>query len=469
MSEKIQNFKTSPSNESIESLNEKNPFINWKTYFESVFDIQNTISPVDDNSLFFNFASEYLEKLMNLLNEIDVDDLSDYIEWFIINTFIKYTSMETREPVNEFKKYLGVRNNDMESLYSRDQFCMSKVEDMMGMALGKFFIERNFSDNIKNEGEKMVNYIKEAMLERIPQIEWLDKDTRDYAITKALKMIDNIGYPEYLMNPEKLSEKYREFETDPNDYFTTMINYDSYDFIKNLKLYQTPVITNELGMTPQTINAYYNFMNNSMNFPAGIFQLPLYSSNNPDYLNYGAIGILIGHELTHAFDNTGKNYDAEGKRTNWWSESSSLKYEELSQCFIDQYSNYYYEDENGIKHNVDGEKTLGENINDNGGLARAYEAWRKSLVKEQDKSSERNPKLPGLSDFTFDQLFYIGFGHAFCINANSDYTINIIENNEHSPEKFRVNGAVSNNEHFAKTFNCPVGSPMNPASKCLIW
>ncbi|ORX64409.1 zincin [Anaeromyces robustus] len=307
------------------------------------------------------------------------------------------------------------------------------------------------------------------MINRIPQMKWLDDKTKEYAIKKVVKMTDNIGYPDYIMNPEKLSEDYEGFETTPNDYFTNMINFDSFSFGKNLKLFKQQYDNDRWHMTPQTINAYYYLLNNSMNFPAGIFQSPFYHSNDPDYLNYGSIGMVIGHELTHAFDNNGKNYDEDGKFSNWWSDSSLKKFEELSQCFINQYSKFYITDKYGRKYYVNGKNTLGENLADNGGLARAYEAWKISISKDPEHAVERNKALPGLSDYSYDQLFYISFGQGWCINATPEYVISKIENDVHSPAQFRVNGVVSNSEHFAKTFNCQKNAPMNPNNKCLIW
>ncbi|ORX65987.1 zincin [Anaeromyces robustus] len=196
----------------------------------------------------------------------------------------------------------------------------------------------------------------------------------------------------------------------------------------------------------------------------GILQSPKFDINQPDYINYGNIGSTIGHELTHAFDNNGKNYDAEGKEFNWWTDNDSDEFDEFSQCFIDQYNSYSFELE-GEEYNVDGERTLGENLADNGELDRAYEAWKLSIENNPEKAKERNKLLPGLSNYTMDQLFYISFAHSFCEVGVSEYA----NEDEHSPGKSRVNGSVSNNERFAKIFNCPTKKPMNPDMKCVLW
>ncbi|OUM67795.1 hypothetical protein PIROE2DRAFT_39719 [Piromyces sp. E2] len=196
-----------------------------------------------------------------------------------------------------------------------------------------------------------------------------------------------------------------------------------------------------------------------MFLPVAILQYPFYYSNEHDYLNYGSIGSVIGHELTHSFDNNGRLVDANGKENNWWTENDDKEFNEFSQCFIDQYSAFKINDQF-----VDGERTLDENIADNGGISRSYEAWKLTLEKNPKKASHQNKKLPGLSQFTFDQLFYISFAQHYCSIENDDAF-----RNPHSPAKARINLSLSNSKVFAEVFNCPTNSPMNPQNKCEIW
>ncbi|ORX57154.1 zincin [Piromyces finnis] len=202
---------------------------------------------------------------------------------------------------------------------------------------------------------------------------------------------------------------------------------------------------------------------NSIIIPAAIIQTPFFNNNGQDYINYGLTGSIIGHELTHAFDNEGRLYDMDGKLNNWWTDNDSEEFIEFSQCFIHEYNSIIYDIENK-KYNVNGERTLGENLADNGGLARAYDAWQLSLLKNPENAAERNKMLPGFQGYTIDQLFYISYGQTFCSINNS---INLID--EHSPGIARINGVISNSKHFAETFNCPSNSPMNPENKCIIW
>ncbi|OUM67693.1 hypothetical protein PIROE2DRAFT_4748, partial [Piromyces sp. E2] len=212
-----------------------------------------------------------------------------------------------------------------------------------------------------------------------------------------------------------------------------------------------------------TVNAYYDILYNSINFPAAILLPPFYSASGQDYFSYGSIGSIIGHELTHAFDNNGRLYDAEGNLNNWWTVNDNEEFIEFAQCFIDEYNLYTYKIDTEL-NNVNGKNTLGENLADNGGLARAYDAWQLSLIKNPERAAERNKKLPGFNNYTLDQLFYIAFGQTHC-----GISTNEMKSNVHAPGSARINGAVSNSIHFAKTFNCPQKSPMNPEQKCLIW
>eukprot|EP00833_Pecoramyces_ruminatium_P001925 jgi/Orpsp1_1/1175957/evm.model.c7180000055872.1 len=197
---------------------------------------------------------------------------------------------------------------------------------------------------------------------------------------------------------------------------------------------------------PEATGAHYHASINAMSFYAGILNSPYYNINNPDYLNYGSLGYSIGHELTHDNDNE--------------------EFDELSQCLIDQYNNFTVKDKNGIEHNINAENSLTENIADQGGIVRAYEAWRKTIENDPENATERNKKLPGLSEYSIDQLFFIYFGQTWCSN---EQTYEDIKESNYPPYKYRVNGVVSNLKQFSKAFNCPANSPMNPKNKCSIW
>jgi len=464
-SQDMQDPSATYNENTIKSLTEKYPNINWSLYFKERFGTYDIDDAINDDSLIIIDAPQYFEGLNSILGEADSEALVAYSEWHIIRVYGKYIKEELQDPLKKLRKALtGVKIDP-----PRSEYCVRIVDGIMGMAASKLFIERAFAGDSKEAAEKTIEYIKEAMSYRIPKMPWLDRQTRNLAIQKVFSLTDKIGYPDFVMDPKKVTEEYEGLNIDSDDFFTNVVNSNFYDVGKNLKDIKKPVDRTKWEMTPQTVNAYYNPPMNEIVFPAGILQTPFFSSKDPYYLNYGGIGAVVGHELTHAFDNNGRQYDSKGKLSNWWSNSTLEEFNNLAQCFIDQYESYYIEDKKGNKYHIKGKLTLGENLADNGGLTRAYEAWKISLSKDVENAKKHNEHLPGLSQYTFDQLFYISFGQIWCSKDRPESAIQRIRTDPHSPPKHRVNGAVSNSEHFSETFNCPPNSPMNPEKKCLIW
>jgi len=411
-----------------------------------------------------NKIIEFEKKLVDAI--IPSEQLQNILDIYKPTTLGKL--METYPNIN-WKLYLSKRfkNYDIKTPVNDDTFILSST----GTALGKYYIEKAFEGRSKEIAKEIIENIKQAMAERIPKMAWIDKATAEYAIEKVNKMSsEKIGYADYILKPEELWEKdYKGFEFDSESLFNTIINSEMFLARKAIKKLDVPVDDSEWRMTPQTVNAYYYPMDNSINFPAAIFQLPFFSTDQPDYLNYGAIGSIAGHELTHAFDSSSSLFDATGVLNNWWTNSTYYEFDNSSKCFIDQYNQYKLIGSGGKEFNLNGKLTLDENLADNGGLSRSFEAWKLSSINDPKKFSERNKALPGLSDFTPEQLFYIAFGQSFCEKSTPEVTELINEKDPHSPGKYRVIGSIANNEHFAKTFNCPKNSPMNPEKKCLIW
>jgi len=499
----------------LNELNEKYPYIHFDTYIKKIFEFFNFSEFINDDMIIYNPYPGYYEGIGKLINEMTVDDIVIYFEWQLIYTVIHLirpslnisenlvkTTQEFDNKMNEllltlsieemneimgidvsdlydvgvdnpsdsnlinkFKKYLGKKvkdnleneiiNEEEENLYLE---CFSYLDSIMPMAVSKYFIERNFDMNIKDEVKEMIENIKETMINRIQNIEWLDDDTRQHAIKKVLSMKDRIGYLDNIMDPKKVYEKYENIKID-NGFDLTITH-----FLSKIENDLRTLDENEWLMTPYTVNAYYDFPTNSINFPAALFQTPFYNNNGPDYFNYAISGSIIGHELTHAFDDKGRLFDAEGHYKNWWTDNDDKEFKEYSQCFIDEYNSFKVVIDNKI-YNVNGKKTLGENLADNGGLFRAYDAWQLSLLKDPEKAIERNKKLPGFENYTIEQLFYILYGVSNCSNSSRGSIIL----DSHAPGIARVNGVVTNSKHFAETFNCPTNSPMNPENKCIIW
>jgi len=476
--------------QTINSLNRKYPFINWKKYFENIYEYFGINGQITDKYVIVNTAPKYFKYLNKLLKETSPETLIYYAEWNLLLKYINYASIDVRQIFDEFyeKVYEIEENDDNEDEDEnenedripefikkikkniderKNRNCVYDAEDYMNEILIRKFVKDHFNDEIKERVVEMAENIKEAMKNRIPQLEWLDEETKNNAIEKVNKMTQKIGYPEEYLNPKRIYEIYKDLEVDADNYLLSVINVESFYKGRTLRSIGLPKDNEGWAISPQIVNAVYIFILNSMNIPAGIIQPPFYNINNPDYMNYATLGTVIGHELTHGFDDTGRNFDANGEFNNWWSNSTFEEYDRRAQCYVDQYSEFYIESD-GEKYNVDGELTLGENIADNGGIARAYEAWQLSMKKNQEMAKKNNMSLPGLEGFTFDQLFYISFGQLWCSNTEEYLLIDYLRD-EHSPAKFRVLGSVSNSEHFAKTFNCPKNSPMNPEKKCSLW
>jgi len=337
----------------------------------------------------------------------------------------------------------------------------------MGMALGRFFVDEVFDNNSRKMAEDLLGNIKEVLKERIPKMSWIDKQSSKLAIEKVEAINPKIGYPDFIMDPIKLDEKYKGLEIVNNDFFTNMVNSSKHDVRRILMEVNKPTDKSTWEMTPLIANAYYHPVNGEICFPAGILRDPFFSSTNPSYINYGAIGAVMGHEITHAFDNNGKDYDKNGKLSNWWTNSTTEEFNKLTQCYIEQYGNYTVDGTDGIKLNINGKLTLGENLADNGGLARSYDAYKRSLSKK--KSENNNQLLPNLTKYSKDQLFYISYGQTFCSKFRPEYHINQVHSDPHSPNKVRINGPLSNSKEFAKTFKCKSNSPMNPEKKCSMY
>jgi len=190
---------------------------------------------------------------------------------------------------------------------------------------------------------------------------------------------------------------------------------------------------------------------------------------DPEYLNYGGIGLVIGHELTHGFDNTGRQFDSKGRLVQWWSNATIDAFKDKTTCFVDQYSNFTMPTPSGGNVNVNVKLTLGENLADNGGLKQAYVAWRKRFDSDKDSDKYINHLLPGLEGLGREKLFYVNFGRVWCQRIRPEAAFERIRTDPHSPARWRVNGAVQNSKHFAETFQCPAGAPMNPKTKCELW
>jgi endothelin-converting enzyme/putative endopeptidase len=327
--------------------------------------------------------------------------------------------------------------------------CSAAVDGDLGEALGQKYVEATFGADGKERMLRMVHLLEQALKEDISGLPWMTDTTKKRALEK-LALIDNkIGYP----------DKYRDYaaikvsRTDP---VGNSFRANEFEFQRQLSKIGQPVDKQEWGMTPPTVNAYYNPLMNNINFPAGILQPPFFDKGADDALNFGAIGLVIGHELTHGFDDEGSQFDGQGNLNDWWSKEDKEEFEKRTSCMADQYSGYKATPDT----NLNGKLTLGENAADNGGARIAYMALHDSLM------GKPGPMVDG---FTADQRFFLGFANVWCQNATEKTARLRALTDPHSPGKWRVNGTVSNMPEFSEAFHCKPGDAMVRKDACRVW
>ncbi|CAJ0916670.1 unnamed protein product [Ranitomeya imitator] len=279
-----------------------------------------------------------------------------------------------------------------------------------------------------------------------------------WSAVSAEAIYDMIGYPNFIMDPKELDKVFNDYEVTSDLYFENVMMFYNFSARVTADQLRKPPNKDQWSMTPPTVNAYYSPTKNDIVFPAGILQAPFYSSSSPTALNFGGIGVVMGHELTHAFDDQGREYDKNGNLRPWWKNSSVEAFKKQTECVTEQYSSYKVNGEA-----VNGKHTLGENIADNGGLKAAYRAYQ-NWVKEHGEEQV----LPSLG-LTNDQLFFVGFAQVWCSVRTPESSHEGIITDPHSPSRYRVIGSVSNSREFSRHFQCPDGAPMNPLKKCEVW
>jgi endothelin-converting enzyme/putative endopeptidase len=327
--------------------------------------------------------------------------------------------------------------------------CTRGVDRALGEALGQEFVARTFSADMKAATQRMTQQIETAMQQEIEGLDWMSPETKTEALRKLHAIRNKIGYPDHWRD-------YSTLEVKRDDYFGDVMRADifaeNYDWHKLGK----PVDLNEWGMTPPTVNAYFNPQMNDINFPAGVLQPPLYDPKMDDAPNYGNTGATIGHELTHAFDDEGRQFDAKGNLRDWWTPADAKGFEERISCLRDQYAQVVVVDDLHINSKL----TSGEDVADLGGTLLAYIAWKK-----QTEGMDLQPR----DGFTPDQRFFIGMAQWACSNERPENERLQVATDPHSPDFERINGIVSNMPQFQKAFGCKVGQPMVHTPTCKVW
>ncbi|XP_023296054.2 neprilysin-4 isoform X1 [Lucilia cuprina] len=438
----------------ISELHNRIPEIDWTRYLTILQ--QRTIEPTEEIVI---YATDYMEELVNLLSDTDSKTIANYLLW----RFVRHRINNVDDRFDDVKQTFYHALFGREESPSRWKVCISQVNTNMGMALGSMFVRKYFDENSKQDTLKMTHELQQAFRDILTTTDWLDTQTKHLAELKVNAMSLKIGYPDFILNSEELNEKYAGIVIDPDKYFENTLNVLLHTTKTEQNKLHEPVNKTTWQTAPAIVNAYYSRNKNQIMFPAGILQPPFYHRHFPRSLNFGGIGVVIGHELTHGFDDKGRLFDRNGSIHKWWSDTAIKGFDERARCIISQYGNYTV-GEVGIALN--GESTQGENIADNGGIRQAFHAYKKWL--KENPQAALDERLPGIN-MTGEQLFFLNFGQVWCGAMRPEAVRNKLNTAIHSPGRFRVIGTLSNSIDFAKQFNCPLGSPMNPVHKCSVW
>ncbi|ERE82260.1 endothelin-converting enzyme 1 [Cricetulus griseus] len=424
------------------------PAINWLPFLNTIF------YPVEINESepIVVYDKEYLGQVSTLINNTDKCLLNNYMMWNLVR---KTSSFLDQRFQDADEKFMEVMYGTKKTCLPRWKFCVSDTENNLGFALGPMFVKATFAEDSKNIASEIISEIKKAFEESLNTLKWMDEDTRRSAKEKADAIYNMIGYPNFIMDPKELDKVFNDYTAVPDLYFENAMRFFNFSWRVTADQLRKAPNRDQWSMTPPMVNAYYSPTKNEIVFPAGILQAPFYTRSSPNALNFGGIGVVVGHELTHAFDDQGREYDKDGNLRPWWKNSSVEAFKQQTECMVQQYSNYSVNGEP-----VNGRHTLGENIADNGGLKAAYKAYQNWVKKNGAEQT-----LPTLG-LTNNQLFFLGFAQVWCSVRTPESSHEGLITDPHSPSRFRVIGSVSNSKEFSEHFHCPPGSPMNPQHKC---
>jgi putative endopeptidase len=376
-------------------------------------------------------------------------DWQAYFRWQVVHQLARTLSKAFVDEDFRFRSaaFTGAKTN-----LPRWKRCVDAADAALGEALAQPFVRDHFGAEGKEKTQSMVVEIERVMAKNLAALPWMDEKTRKKAEEKLAKINNKIGFPDAWRNYDTL-------EVTRSSYAENVMHADAFELRRVLAKIGKPLDRKEWYMSPPTVNAYYDANMNEMVFPAGILQPPFFDRTAPIAMNYGAIGLVMGHELTHGFDDEGRQYDGDGNLKEWWTPKVSKDFDKRAECVVKQYNDYVAIDE----LHVDGKLTLGENIADLGGLKLAYAAYVEAT------KTTAPPEKP--STFTPNQEFFLGFAQAWCMNARPQYRRLLTNVDPHSPPHDRVNGPLSNFTPFAEAFQCKAGAKMArpPKDRCEIW
>ena len=447
-------IETALAKASLDKVSRRDP---QKTYHKLTTKELAALSPNFDWSRYFagtpapKFDSldvavpDYVKGMNAVIASTSLDDLKTYLTWNIVRLATPFLPDKF---VEENFNFYGKTLTGAKQLRPRWKRCVQHTDGDLGEALGQEYVAQTFGPEGKQRTLAMVQALEKALNRDIKELPWMTEETKKQALIKLEAIQNKIGYP----------DKWRDYSTLKivrGDAMGNSLRANQFETHRVLVKIGKPVDKSEWGMTPPTVNAYYNPLENNINFPAGILQPPFFDKNGDDAINFGGIGAVIGHELTHGFDDQGRQFDAQGNLRDWWTPADAKAFNERAQCFVDEYSGFTAVDD--VKLN--GKLTLGENAADNGGV-------RIALMALLDTLGNNGKELNG---FTPEQRLFLGWGQIWCQNQSPEFARMVAAVDPHSPGRYRINGVVSNMPEFQQAFHCKAGAPMVRANACRVW
>lgn len=425
----------------IAEIQSLTPDFDWKVYLDA---------KKQGNLKTLNVVAPDFFKAMNQqIDSASLDALKSYLRWHTIH---RYAPNLSDAFVQENFRFFAATLAGQKELAPRWKRCTQATDRGLGEAVGQDWVAKNFPPAAKDSMEKLVKALEVSLDQDIQHLDWMSDATKAEAKKKLEAFRDKIGYP----------EKWRDYSSVKVDRDNPVGNAQqvaAFNDRRDLAKIGKPVDEKEWIMTPPTVNAYYNPAQNDINFPAGILQPPFYDFKADPAVDFGGIGVVIGHEMTHGFDDEGSQYDATGNVRSWWTDEDRKKFDERTGCEVKEYSGF----EVAPGQNLNGKLTLGENTADNGGLRIAYQALMSTLAEENASTTAKK------DNYTPAQRFFLGFGQVWCENVTEQAARLRAKTDPHSSGRWRTNGAVQNFDEFGKAFGCKVGQPMMPANACRVW
>ncbi|ACO33545.1 MULTISPECIES: M13 family metallopeptidase [Acidobacterium] len=392
---------------------------------------------------------DFFKAMDTVVQQQDLAAIKSYLRFHAINSVAPWLSQPYEQASFEFFQHTLAGQAEQSARWKR---CTMLTDRVLGFAVGQDWVKQHFPPQAKQNMEQLVASLKTSLGSDIQNLPWMTEATKKQALIKLSEFRQKIGYPEHWRDYSKLT-------VSRNNFILDLHHASHFELNRQLNKIGKPVNEKEWGMTPPTVNAYYNPPQNDINFPAGILQPPFYSYGMDPAVNFGGIGVVIGHEMTHGFDDEGSQYDGHGNVRNWWTPQDRKAFDQRTDCEVKEYGGF--QPIPGV--HLNGRLTLGENTADNGGLRIAYQALKTTLAKQ---GKTLNEKVGG---YTEAQRYFIAFAQIWCENRTPQVAALSAKTDPHSPGRFRTNGTVRNFPAFGKAFGCKVGDPMMPENACRVW